>query len=300
MEKPPDGPPPPQDPLAHAQLEKLQLEIESLRKKSKWETFLQVAPLATAVIAVIGFFFGIYQYQNQQEKDRVQQEKDRITREVDQRLRLQDQWRTGSDNLLKFTQDPEVTISRASFLFGDLKNLLESPINETQKMSDLYPDYKRQLTQSLVKLIISDSDFDKQPRDVRFAATALERWEDYVTYLKENPNILDSILYKYVRALRSLRDKNPGYFQSLRLDPTGRYRVKPEEEQREGEETLYQHFSSISEGFKDHLDIIEHDKRPEVEAIHERHSRDFQAALCRPEISARILGKYFPDEDCSD
>lgn len=300
MADPRDDPPPLQDQLSQAELDKLKLEIESLRKKNKWETFLQIAPLATTFIAIIGFFFGFYQFQQQQERDRLQQERERVTKEADLKLKLQGQWRADGDAIFGFPQDPKETISKVSFLFEDLKNILASQVNDRENMSDVFPNYKKQFTRSLVKLIIRDSDFNTNPRDVSLAATALEHWDDYASYLKENLGELGSILYKHVRALRYLRDKNPPYFQKITYDAANQYRVPSEFEKQEGEEKLYQHFLGITNSFKAHLVLLKDDARPEAAKIQEQYSRNFQSALCRPEISVKILGRFFQGLQCDD
>jgi hypothetical protein len=282
-----------QDQISQAQLDKLKLEIASLRKKNKWETGLQVVPLFTTLIAIVGFFFGFYQFQRQQERERV-------TREADLKLKLQSQWRADGDAIFGFPQDPKETISKVSFLFEDLKNILASQVNDKENMSDVFPSYKQQFTRSLVKLIIRDSDFNTNPRDVTLAATALEHWEDYASYLKENLGELRPILYKHVRALRYLKDKNPAYFQKITYDAANQYHVPPEFEKQEGEEKLYQHFLGITNGFKAHLALLKDDARPEAAKIQEQYERNFQSALCRPAISVKILGHFYQDEPPCD
>jgi hypothetical protein len=55
------------DQFAVGQLEKLRLEIDSLKSKNRWEnSFGRFLPIITATIAVAGFWFGIIQYQRQE------------------------------------------------------------------------------------------------------------------------------------------------------------------------------------------------------------------------------------------
>ena len=49
--------------LVQAQLDKLKLEIQSIKRKNKWEEKLaRYIPLLTVLITVAGFCFGIYQF----------------------------------------------------------------------------------------------------------------------------------------------------------------------------------------------------------------------------------------------
>lgn len=60
-----------------AEIEKLGLEIKSLKKADKkWYVLIQYLPLTTVLVALAGFIFGIIQYKDQQQKDRVIREKE--------------------------------------------------------------------------------------------------------------------------------------------------------------------------------------------------------------------------------
>lgn len=52
--------------LSVAQLEKINLEIESLKRNGGVGSLARYLPLLTTLIAVAGFLFGIYQFKNQQ------------------------------------------------------------------------------------------------------------------------------------------------------------------------------------------------------------------------------------------
>jgi hypothetical protein len=55
--------------LARAQLERVRLEVKSLRNPSKRrDSLAQLLPFISVLLATGGFLFGIYQYLNQQEK----------------------------------------------------------------------------------------------------------------------------------------------------------------------------------------------------------------------------------------
>src|SRR6267143_4843712 len=74
--------------------EKLDLEIESLRKKNRRD----IIRLITIIVTVAGLFLGLIQFL-------VEQHKDRIAREADQRLRFQNQMRNDVDEILAFPKN---------------------------------------------------------------------------------------------------------------------------------------------------------------------------------------------------
>jgi hypothetical protein len=270
--------------LVAKQVEKLTLEIEVLRKQNEWwPRFVQAAPLIVAALGLGGLAFTIYQFQSGQKKDR-------SVRELDQRSRLQNQMRTDIDQVLQFPCDRKQTVSRVSFLLRDIKTVLESQVNAKQTVVDFFPLYERRLTESLVKLVRDDCDFQK-PRDVGLANTVIDYWDDYSSYLKTDLKKLDYILYEYIRALQALRYKNPGYLESLKLaTETGGYDVPPQFEEKDGEAILYNHFIDISAGFKRHLEILGNEQLSEEEVqLKNSAASEFQDALSNAEISRHVL-----------
>lgn len=275
----------PTDLLNSKQVDKLSLEIESLRKQNKLMPWTQFAPLIVAGLGLAGLAFTIYQFQSGQKKDR-------MTRELDQRTRLQSQIRTDIDHILSFTSDKKQTVSRVSFLLGDMKTVLESRVDERHKVSDVFPHYERSLTQSLVKLVRDDCDFTKNDRDVGLANTIIFYWTDYSDYLKSDLKKLHFILYAYVRALLGLRHKNPGYLEGLRMNPeTDAYEVAAAYEEQENEAILYNKFIDIRDGFLKHLELLGKDTLTEdAKLLKKTITREFREALSNDEISRDILG----------
>src|SRR5207237_4242426 len=114
---------------------------------------------------------------------------------------------------------------------------------------DLFPDYERALTESLVILVRDDYDFTKNPRDVSLANAIVDHWSDYKTYLKDEPKDLDYILYKYTDALQDLRDHNPGYMECLDVDmDTKQVTVCREFEKHKNQAQLYNYFADLVAG----------------------------------------------------
>jgi hypothetical protein len=216
----------PGSPLTEKNERKLDLEIDNLKIKNKWEARGPLMPIAATLLAIAGFLFTVIQFQcgraSEQQKDRAnrqaEQQRDRNLRTAEQLARCQDQLRLDSSELIKSAQEQRQTSSGVSFLLEDVRAALACKVNETQKLSDLFPDYEHALTEGLVNLVRDDYDFVKNPRDVSLANAIIEHWTDYTTYLKKEPGDLDYILYKYTDALQDLRNQNPGYMECLAVE----------------------------------------------------------------------------------
>ena len=294
---PRDSPDAKQEEKVSLEVRKLREEIKSLQKKNRWETIAQLMPIMATILGVAGLFLTVFQFESQRASE---QRKDRVTREVDQRAKFQNQIRTDIDEVLKFTRDEKQTVSRVAFLLEDIKTVMGSYVNESQKVADIFPGYERRLTESLLLLVRDDCDFTKNPRDVGLANVVLGRWDDYSNYLREEPGKLHYILYAYTRALQSLRDQNPGYFENMRLDKERNvYIVSREYERQTNEPILYNRFIDIADGFKKHLELLgKGSLSEEAERIKGNSIRAFQAALCNRTITEHILGTSFPGEPC--
>jgi hypothetical protein len=279
--------------------EKLDLEIKSLRKKNRWEPVAQLMPIIATLLGIAGFFFTVVQFQSQRSDE---QQKDRISREVEQRSRFQNQIRTDIDEILRSAHDERQTVSSVAFLLEDMKTVLKSNVNESRKVSDVYPEYERSLTKSLVILVRDDYDFTKNPRDVDLANIIIYRWDDYSKYLEGESPKLNYILYEYTRALQSLRDQNPGYLEGLKLnEERTRYIPSPKYDRKRNGYVLYNHFISIVDGFKRHIEILGTENlSEEAREVKANNFRLFEAALCNRTISKYILGPDFTDQPCGD
>src|SRR5436853_1724545 len=285
--------------LSAAQLEKLTLEIQSLRSKNRWEDRVaRYLPVATVLIAVGGLLFGIIQFQRQQgtqqEASISAQQKDRAGQELDRRSRIQNQTRIDIDQLLQFTSDQQQTISRVLFLLRDLDTLTQGSFITNDEGGVLFlSNNRRTVTNALMKLLHYDCDFLKRPKDVYFATTIFDYWKDYSEYLKQDTKELDFILFKYIRALRDLHDTNPKYFQQLQYDKqSGKYVVLSEADYNE--EARFQHFGDTVIGFMKHLSLL--DGSPNER---ESYIQDFQRSLCNADLTEQLFGMNFP-YDCSN
>src|SRR5688572_12811196 len=82
---------------------------ETSQALRKWKLVGRVTPIVTSAVAAAALLFGVFQYRSESKKDR-------RAKEVDQRILLQKQIRGDIEELLRFTQDGEQTVSKAAFL----------------------------------------------------------------------------------------------------------------------------------------------------------------------------------------
>ena len=287
----------PQDLLSSRQIDKLNLEIENLRKKNRWESLSPLVPFFASCVTVFALVIGFWQFQSQQSS---LQDKAIREQQHERTTRLQIQLRSDVDEISRFTQDKSQTLSRVSFLLDDMNILIASASTVTdEQSSQAFRRYERTLTKSLVEQIVNDADFMKSPRDVSFATTISRNWSDYRNYLREKEQLdtLDRILYRYVRALRHLRDTNAQYFKEVSYDKDKeRYLLPKTSEKREGEENLHQHFRRILDGFREHLNLISDD--PKAQKIKQQTLLAFGDALCIESIARHVLGTDFIHRHC--
>jgi hypothetical protein len=250
--------------IAAAELEKLKLEIQDLRPRSRWSERLgRLIPIITATISIAGFLWGVVLFSKQQEKDR-------LTREADQISRDQATYRTDYEQLLQFSSNQNMTVARVLFLRQDLNTLIDSIYPPDKKPVDNQRE-KDKLTKSIFDLIHKDCDFT-QTRQVQFDIAALR---DSVGYQKGQGSQSSLVIRKYLAALRDLQSKEPGKMASIR-------KVESDDFQ-EPEALLEDPYRSIFEGFSCHLSLLSADER--AKAI-----RGFKTITKNPILTAELFG----------
>lgn len=273
--------------------QKLRLEIINLGKKNK----RQFMPAITALISVSGLLVSVLLFGSQQAAE---QEKNRTARELERSTALQNQMRSDTDEVLRFTGDPKLSVSRVAFLLSDIQTVLDSPVNEKQ-LAVAFPKYKETLTRSLAVLVKDDCDFSAHPRDVELANAVATYWSEYSVYLsKESKTFakLDYILYKYERALQTLEGQNSGYLKSIHLDKDG-LEPGPKYARRKDEHAVYSYFLYIADGFKKHLAILK-DIGKDGEQLKQTHLEEFEGYLCNRAVSQYLLGRDFIEAPCKN
>ncbi|HKS24260.1 MAG TPA: hypothetical protein VJZ76_15780 [Thermoanaerobaculia bacterium] len=234
------------DQISSAQLEKLRLENEKLRREGAARWIARAGaftPVLSVIIGVGGFLFGIYTFQAQQ---RVRDN----TARLEQELTIQNRLRADVDGLLQFFSDKTQTLSTASYRFYDLKALLAICAAANPPV----PTHERDITVSLVRAISDDCDFTDY-RHAQFAAMLVEEWPSYGTYLRANPDMLQQITSKYADAAGMLSLKAP--------DVVAKVKYRPRENDiwfTEGYGSLSSrdasHFAKVLLGFRNHALLI--------------------------------------------
>jgi hypothetical protein len=279
---------------------KLDLEIENLRKKNRWETLAPIIPPIVSVVAVVASIVGILIGAGQFKELQQNALRDKS---LERSAALEKQLHSDMDELSRFTQDKNQTLSRLSFLIEDLKTIKVSA-DPMELPADDFHRYERGLTKALVQQIVNEADFMKNPQDVVFANTIAASWGDYHEYLvdSKDPEILKAILYNYVRVLRYLHEHNAAYFKVLEYDEESQgYTLPPSYESFEGEEILFQHFKQCVEGFKIHFDLLDdlsqhatdEAKRNKASDLKLKSVRDFGDAVCIASVAQHVLGGQF-------
>jgi len=268
----------PQQSLAAAQLEKLNLEIDALRNKKNWQELLvKVTPLLSVLIAVSGLLFGGYQYYSQQEKARRNER-------TEQQLRIQTQIRDNLNHVVSFPGDQKETISTIAFCLEDLKRLKNVLADTGQGQSADDRDFG--ITPVLTAVISEDCDFNKD-RDVLLAFAVPEHWADYEEYLKKHPASLKTILAKYTDALGELQIKAPSYVSQLTLNDDQSEWIEPKGMSSSHGELL-RHLEDLVNGFDDHLKMLEKDS-----PLRAGYVKAFQVATCNRTLTQTKFGISF-------
>lgn len=272
---------------AEAELRKLNLEIENLKYKNAWENRLAIfIPLISSLLAVGGFLFGIYQFQ---QRTIAEQQKDRVTKEREQATRIQDQIRTDIDQLLQFPTNKDLSIARVVFILHDLNHLINSSVEQQQAVQENLPGQKRDITKNLVAMISYDCDLNNM-RDAEFVFSVLNEWDDYLEYLKSDPDTAQIFLERDVSALGGIHLNNREYVESMKFNAQKGDFIQNEKE----DVKLFKHFTSLVLLFKQHLELLEEKSELKTKLI-----RDFQQETCNPILTEQLFNENFSDVNCS-
>ncbi|HEX3145484.1 MAG TPA: hypothetical protein VHQ64_16035 [Pyrinomonadaceae bacterium] len=235
--------------IAAAQLRKLRLELKNLEEERGWWSHVPrlIVPMITALVSIFGFLFGVWVFTNQQEKDRVTRENERISL-------LRNQYRTGYDQLLQFSANPNMTATQALALQKQLNTLIDSIYDpnstddKTKKegITTANREEKDNVTNGILSLVYNDCDFT-QTRNVRFDKGALQDWNGYKEKLKGN-----IVMEKYFEALKDLQVREPDYIASIR---------GAQDRADEDPEPLKDPYRSVIDGFICHYNLLSDDEK---------------------------------------
>src|SRR5712691_11340829 len=80
------------------EVEKLNHENASLRKRNRWEPYLQIVPLITSAVATLGLVAGLILSQEAQKREQE-------TKETERREKILSKISTDEEEILRFAQD---------------------------------------------------------------------------------------------------------------------------------------------------------------------------------------------------
>lgn len=276
--------------LAAARLEKLNLEIEQLKKKRRWKKTLEsYTPLISVLIAVGGGLVGIYQFQRQQQiqQDQIisEQQKDRLTREAEQASKIQNQIRSNINEILQFPSDEQQTTSKVSFLIEDLKSYLN--LSSDKSPTSWGQNNMRRVTRVLVSSVVGDCDFD-QPKAIQYARILAAQWEDYGRDLEEDTASLNFILSKYDSAAHTIYLKDPSMVRDFEYKPATNGLSFGDGKLNDAQIVHFQH---ILIGFSQHLKFLKDEESKKRELIR------FQSNICNGKLIEQFFGVRYGAKD---
>lgn len=256
--------------LHAVQLAKLEMEIETLRKESPfWKTKL---PFFTLLVATIGtmatIWFNIYTASAARQKER-----ELRVKEVGEKWDVQ--FRADLLQLLNFPNNETQTAPTATFLFRDMKSLVESKPGANDAMKAK----RRAEVASLLTELFRSPEFDlSKPRNINLEHVALEEWDAYGVRLLREPRDNIRILYNYYLALQSLHRQDPTVTERATLEVAD-CAVKPDEYSQSNaasrEDSTLRIFGALAIGYFAHLKRLK-----ESSAAEDKKQRDVHRAFC--------------------
>lgn len=265
--------------IAKAQLEKLQLEIDDLKNKRKWdEKLLRYLPFLTTMVAVIGISLAAMGYFADREKERQATAKEREAKDEEQRIRDEGQIRINVDQLISL--DPKQPVAKVPYILNDLAELIKRKPPEEQKTAE------RRVTEIIFQFISRDAEL-LTPRMTRTDKYAIEHWAGYQEHLKVNPEDNALILDNYIEAFVELHKKDPKYFSGIIDFKDDGYDIG---KKRRADRTLFFLFTELVEAFSAHL------KMPGVTSDNlQFYIAQFQDAIKNPTITKHFIEqRVFP------
>jgi hypothetical protein len=200
--------------LATAQLEKLFLEIDNLKIKNKWEvgaaryisTTVTLLSVITTLITIAGFWFGLFKFFNDREKDR----EDRIQNQI---RADQDLFRVDLNQLIEMTdsgiKNSKTSLLRAKTILAELNSIAIR----------LPPEYKTRTTDLIIDFITSQETDFENTNFMEFDIITIKHWDDYTAHMLNDLNIHKLIFGKYLWIIGEIARKDPQAVRNIRYDP---------------------------------------------------------------------------------
>jgi hypothetical protein len=267
-----ENPRPPKNSLEDAQLRKLELEIDALRRAANeensvgvskqekiklevktllWQTgrvyrLSQFAVIFSILATLVTVFATVYGIWSSYQKDTEARIKDRTDR-------TDSLYRTAIQRLIQYPVEPKITISDAVFTFRDLEQVVSFNYQDDAEKK------KRQIEEAgfLIAQLMNSPEVDLSlTRNVEFDRKAMKESKYYREFLISNPKYNRDIISKYKNILSSVHDKAPCY--SMVPDPKTK-EVFLEYECKHGEpEPTFLQYVGLFYAYKSHVALFDH------------------------------------------
>ena len=274
------------DRISETELEKLNLEIENLKRQSKLGYRLAIyVPLITTLVAILGLFLTIWQARKAESKERENRYlNDTLTRQQQERERLseiQTQIRIDKEQLVEFETDNKISPTRVVFLLDDLGELVERlPKRDIAE---------RKVTDVLI-ISVWRLPFDTQ-RDIDFDVQALQKWPPYKKYWQDDSASHSLLLSKkYYTSIAHAYEQNPDCIKKMDFDDHRRLFVSASTD-KTCERGLY---PVLLFGLQVHLEII---KESNNLSLMRDEIRIFSELTKDSPMARRFAADYLPSND---
>jgi CRISPR/Cas system CMR-associated protein Cmr5 small subunit len=272
--------------VSEAQLEKLNLEIEELKnKKEKKILSEKITPyigLISVVIAVGGFLFGVYQFLDGQEKNRLSQERE-LSEKIENHLS------SDIEKILLFTQNEKMSVAHMTYLFEDLRTYIKLKAKTTKNPDEEIHELTRAISIKLLYAVQNDCNFENH-KDVSFLWAILSNWEDFADALKENEGMNVAILDRQSDALDIFYSKDSNIVSTITYDAAGGIFTYPHGfgklTRRDTE-----HLQNILNNIKNALNLLTDEKDKKLIVL------DVQGGTCNRTLTKQILGMDYEPKD---
>ena len=280
--------------IFRAQLEKLSLEIEQMKYRSKWHDRLApYSSLLTVIIGVGAFLFGIFQFSNQREMQLRQQtielDKFRYSRELELNTEIQKQLNTNLERLLQYAKEEKTSVAMTTYTLSSLRTYIKAKARikqgETEPTNEEIDNRTRQLTREITEMLVysvkNDCDFNES-RNAYFVSILLSDWRDLSQYLREHPDDAYYIIYRFKGALDNFYSIDESIVSNVTyVDKTGSFSYERGYGSFTGEQV--QHFHYIIANYKYIFDLIEDNEKKELMGA------AFQSATCNRKLTKQML-----------
>lgn len=266
--------------ISEAELEKLKLEIEQMKKRKWSESILPYATVLTSMIAVFGFIWSIYQFRSQQDKE--------------YRQEMRKRFETKLEGLLQYTKEEKTAAASVGYLLTEIKpeiseavEIYRNEIGATKEDAEKVENEAiRTISTYLAESAQIDCDFDK-PRDAHFLFSSLGNWTDLAEFLKTEPSAVMNILDKHAVALGKLHLNKPAVVTKITYNSEKADFDIPDND-KEYVPVPIGHFLFLVENYVTLFKLIE-----DGNIKKEKAAVNFQAATCNPTLTKQVLGVNF-------